>query len=59
MGIIHKDVAVLRDTRCPAVLIEVGNIADGGPGGDEAKINTSAFRESLAAAIKIRNRGLF
>jgi|GEM_PF-1164043 len=52
LGIIHKDVAVLRETRCPAVLVEVGNIADGGPGGDERKINNPAFRAGLAKAIK-------
>jgi N-acetylmuramoyl-L-alanine amidase len=52
LGIIHKDVAVLRETRCPAVLVEVGNITDGGPGGDEPQINNPAFREKVAIAIK-------
>ncbi|MGE0528215.1 MAG: N-acetylmuramoyl-L-alanine amidase, partial [Bdellovibrionales bacterium] len=52
LGIIHKNVAVLRETRCPAVLIEVGNIADGGKGGDEQMIRDATFRKKLAVAVK-------
>lgn len=52
LGIIHKDVSVLRETRCPAVLVEIGNISDGGAGGDEQRISTAAFRASVADAIK-------
>ncbi len=52
LGIIHRNIAVLRETRCPAVLVEVGNIVDGGPDGDEGKINNDEFRGKMADAIK-------
>lgn len=49
LGIIHRDVAVLREVRCPAILIEVGNIADSE---DEKKITSPEFRADLVRRIK-------
>lgn len=49
VGIWHQNLAVLRITTMPAVLIEVGNIIDPG---DEARIKTPAFRQAFAQAVK-------
>jgi hypothetical protein len=49
LGVWHENLAVLRDTQMPAVLIEVGNIVDPA---DEKKINTNEFRIKFSAALK-------
>ncbi|TAL49131.1 MAG: hypothetical protein EPN89_06270 [Methylovulum sp.] len=49
LGIWHQDLAVLRYTRMPAVLIEVGNLIDIE---DEALISTSDFQRRFAHIIK-------
>jgi N-acetylmuramoyl-L-alanine amidase len=48
LGIWHQQLYVLRNVRMPAVLVEVGNIADAE---DEALINTEQFREQFAQAL--------
>lgn len=48
-GVWYEDLAVLRNAKMPAVLIEVGNIVDTD---DEAVINSDAFREKFSLAIK-------
>lgn len=48
LGIWHQQLYVLRHASIPAVLIEVGNIADAG---DEAQINTDQFRLAFARAL--------
>ena len=48
LGIWHQQLYVLRHVRMPAVLVEVGNIADAE---DEALINTEQFREQFAQAL--------
>ena len=48
LGIWHQQLYVLRHVRMPAVLVEVGNIADAE---DEALINTEQFREQFALAL--------
>jgi N-acetylmuramoyl-L-alanine amidase len=49
LGIWHQQLYVLRHVRMPAVLVEVGNIADAE---DEVLINTEQFREQFALALK-------
>ncbi|MDO9105984.1 MAG: N-acetylmuramoyl-L-alanine amidase [Methylovulum sp.] len=49
LGLWHQDLAVLRHTRMPAVLIEVGNLIDVE---DETFISTAAFRRQFADLIK-------
>ena len=49
LGIWHQQLYVLRHVRMPAVLIEVGNIADAD---DEALVNSEQFREQFAQALK-------
>lgn len=49
LGIWHQNLAVLRETSMPAVLIEVGNIVDPD---DEAVISSSGFRQQFAQIIK-------
>jgi len=49
LGIWHQDLAVLRETSMPAVLIEIGNIVDPD---DEAAISSSGFRQQFAQIIK-------
>lgn len=48
LGIWHQQLYVLRHVRMPAVLVEVGNIADAE---DEALINTERFRAQFALAL--------
>lgn len=48
-GVYHQNLALLREAKCPAVLIEVGNIVDAN---DEAIVNNDPFRERLAFAVK-------
>jgi N-acetylmuramoyl-L-alanine amidase len=48
LGIWHQKLYVLRHVRMPAVLVEVGNIADAE---DEALINTEQFRAQFAQAL--------
>lgn len=49
MGIWHENLAVLRGTKMPAVLIEVGNIIDPT---DEKIINNDDFRKQFSLALK-------
>ncbi len=49
LGLVHRNVAVLRETRCPAILIEVGNISDSI---DEGKITNAEFRVEFVKRIK-------
>jgi N-acetylmuramoyl-L-alanine amidase len=49
IGVWHEDLAVLRNTNMPAILIEVGNIVDPN---DEKIINTEAFRKQFSHALK-------
>lgn len=49
LGVWNENLAVLRNTNMPAVLIEAGNIVDSG---DEAKINNDQYREAFSKAIK-------
>jgi N-acetylmuramoyl-L-alanine amidase len=49
LGIWHQQLYVLRNVRMPAVLVEVGNIADAE---DEALVNSEKFREQFAQALK-------
>lgn len=49
LGVWNEDLAVLRNTNMPAVLIEVGNIVDPE---DEQIINTNDFRIKFSAALK-------
>jgi N-acetylmuramoyl-L-alanine amidase len=48
LGVWHQKLYVLRHVQMPAVLIEVGNIADAE---DEALINSEAFREQFVQAL--------
>lgn len=48
LGIWHQPLFVLRHVRMPAVLIEVGNIADAE---DEALVNSEQFREQFGRAL--------
>jgi N-acetylmuramoyl-L-alanine amidase len=48
LGIWHQRLFVLRHVSMPAVLVEVGNIADAE---DEARINSDQFREQFAQAL--------
>ena len=48
LGIWHQQLYVLRHVRMPAVLVEVGNIADAE---DEALVNSEQFREQFALAL--------
>lgn len=48
LGIWHQQLYVLRHVRMPAVLVEVGNIADAA---DEALINSDQFRAQFALAL--------
>ena len=48
LGVWHQQLYVLRHARMPAVLVEVGNIADAA---DEALINSEQFREQFARAL--------
>jgi N-acetylmuramoyl-L-alanine amidase len=50
LGVWHEDLAVLRNTTMPAVLIEVGTIVDAS---DESKINNDKFRKQFARAVKL------
>lgn len=47
-GVKSKDLAVLRETKMPAVLIELGFISNPG---DRAKLTTSAWQDAAAKAI--------
>lgn len=49
LGIWHQDLAVLRQTRMPAVLIEVGNLIDIE---DETVISTPEFQRRFAYIVK-------
>ena len=49
LGVWHQQLYVLRHVRMPAVLVEVGNIADAE---DEAVVNSDPFREQFAQALK-------
>jgi len=49
LGVWYENLAVLRNAKMPAVLIEVGNIVDTT---DEAKINNDAFRSQFSVAVK-------
>ena len=49
LGVWNENLAVLRNTKMPAVLIEAGNIVDST---DEAKINNNQYREKFSQAIK-------
>lgn len=49
LGVFHQNLAILREARCPAVLIEVGNIVDPD---DERIVNNDQFRSRLAEAIR-------
>ncbi|MEO0315129.1 MAG: hypothetical protein RI928_1585 [Pseudomonadota bacterium] len=49
LGVWHQQLYVLRHVRMPAVLVEVGNIADAE---DEALVNSEQFREQFAQALK-------
>lgn len=49
LGVWNENLAVLRNTKMPAVLIEAGNIVDAA---DEAKINNDQYREQFSKAIK-------
>jgi N-acetylmuramoyl-L-alanine amidase len=49
LGVWNENLAVLRNTDMPAVLIEAGNIVDSE---DEAKINNNQYREAFSKAIK-------
>ena len=48
LGVWHQKLYVLRHVQMPAVLIEVGNIADAE---DEALVNSEPFREQFAQAL--------
>ena len=48
LGVWHQQLYVLRHVRMPAVLVEVGNIADAA---DEALINSDQFRAQFALAL--------
>lgn len=50
LGVWNEDLAVLRNTNMPAVLIEVGNIVDPE---DEKIINTDDFRNKFSTALKL------
>ena len=48
LGVWHQQLFVLRHVRMPAVLVEVGNIADAQ---DEALVNSDQFREQFGLAM--------
>lgn len=50
LGIWHHDLAVLRYTDMPALLIEVGNLLDVD---DEAQVSSAAFRRQFADHVKM------
>lgn len=55
-GVWSADLAVLRDTTMPAILIEAGNIVDVD---DEAVINNDVFRREFSLAVKRAVDGYF
>lgn len=48
LGIMTQGLAILRTTRCPSVLIEVGNVVDPA---DERIVNNDEFRAKFAEAV--------
>jgi len=48
VGVYSQDLAVLKNAKVPAILIEVGNILDPD---DERTINTTEFRQKFATVI--------
>lgn len=50
LGVMHQGLAVLRLAKCPAILIEVGNVIDPA---DEKLVRSPEFRSQFAQQIKL------
>lgn len=50
LGVMHQGLAVLRLAKCPAILIEVGNVIDPA---DEKLVRSAEFRSKFAEQIKL------